>query len=136
MVALSLLPSGEPDFLSAADIAAWRVRVGLVVLSGCGSGIGEVLPGTGLMGLTRAWLAAGADAVTASLWSTPDDTGELFLSFYKHLRGGAAKSNGTPPSRYPKAAVALESAQIDMLRSGSWRSAPKYWAGYFLFGKE
>ncbi len=124
LVALSLLPGGEPDFLSAADIAARRLKVGLVVLSGCSSGIGETLPGAGLMGLTRAWLAAGAEAVTASLWPTPDDSGNLFLSFYRHLRTGG----GT--------AEALAMAQRDMLREAGWRSLPKYWAGYFLFGRE
>ncbi len=128
-VALSLQPNGEPDFLSAADIAGRHISVGLVVLSGCSSGLGEVLPGTGLMGLTRAWLAAGAEAVTASLWPTPDDSGNLFLSFYRHLQEGAAARGG-------KRAEALAMAQRDMLREGGWRSLPRYWAGYFLFGQE
>jgi CHAT domain-containing protein len=136
MLALSLLPGGEPEFLSPTDIATWRVKVGLVVLSGCSSGLGEALPGTGLMGLTRAWLAAGADAVTASLWPAPDDTGELFLSFYRHLREGGTPGKREPGARYSKAAVALGHAQIDMLRSGTWRSQPKYWAGYFVLGKD
>jgi CHAT domain-containing protein len=136
LVALSLLPGGEPDFLTAADIASWRVKVGLVVLSGCGSGLGETLPGAGLMGLTRAWLAAGADAVAASLWPTADDTGELFLSFYRHLREDAGARGRLQADGYPRAAVALERAQIDMLQAGSWRSSPKYWAGFFLLGKE
>jgi len=136
MLALSLLPGGEPEFLSPTDIATWRVKVGLVVLSGCNSGLGEALPGTGLMGLTRAWLAAGADAVAASLWPAPDDTGELFLSFYRHLREDGAQAKPAPGSKYPKAAVALEQAQIDMLHSGTSRSLPKYWAAYFVLGKE
>jgi CHAT domain-containing protein/tetratricopeptide (TPR) repeat protein len=136
MLALSLLPGGEPEFLSPTDIATWRVKVGLVVLSGCNSGLGEALPGTGLMGLTRAWLAAGAHAVTASLWPAPDDTGELFLSFYRHLREDGTRGKREPGARYPEAAVALGQAQIDMLHSGTWRSLPKYWAGYFVLGKE
>jgi CHAT domain-containing protein len=33
------------------------------------------------------------------------------------------------------AALALERAQIGMLRSGTWRSLPKYWAAYLITGK-
>jgi tetratricopeptide (TPR) repeat protein len=132
LVALSLSPVGQPEFLSAADIAAWHTHAGLVVLSGCGSGLGRVLPGAGLMGLTRAWLAAGAEAVAASLWPTPDDNGELFLSFYRRLR----ERGEVATSRFPAAAVALASAQTDMIGSRSWRAEPEYWAGYFLIAKE
>ncbi len=129
LVALSLLKSGEPDFLGAADIAARRLNVGLVVLSGCSSGMGEALPGAGLMGLARSWLAAGAETVAASLWPTPDDTGNLFLSFYRRLLEGQALGER-------RRAFALVKAQQDMLRQGGWRSAPNYWAAYFIFGKE
>jgi len=135
MIALGLAPEGRADFLDSSAIATWRTTLGLVVLSGCSSGAAEALPGAGLMGLTRSWLAAGAGSVMASLWPTPDDTGEFFRSFYRHLRenAGTASSEavmGLAPAR------ALERAQLDMLRSGTWRSQPKYWAAYFLVGKE
>jgi CHAT domain-containing protein len=74
------------------------------------------------MGLTRACQAAGAEAVVASHWPTPDDSGALFLSFYRHLRAA--------PAAGP--AVALQNAQIDMLHSASWRSNPLYWSAYFI----
>lgn len=74
------------------------------------------------MGLTRAWLAAGAHAVAASHWPTPDDDDGLFIRFYQHLRQF--------PQRGP--AAALQRAQIDMLRSGGWRSRSEYWASYFV----
>src|SRR5207245_1554959 len=38
----------------------------LVVLSGCSSGRADTLPASGLMGLTRAWLAGGARANRAA----------------------------------------------------------------------
>jgi CHAT domain-containing protein len=122
-LALSLSPTGAPEFLSPTQISSWRVHTGLVVLSGCSSAAADAPPATGLMGLTRAWLVAGAGAVAAALWPTPDSSGELFRSFYKHLR-----ESGDP-------AKALQRAQLDMLRSDAWRSAAGFWAAYFVVGR-
>jgi CHAT domain-containing protein len=124
MIALSLAASGNPQLLSPLEIVRLKIRTGLVVLSGCSSGEADVLPGSGLMGLTRAWLAAGARAVVASHWPTPDDRDGLFVSFYRHLR--------TTPEAGPS--LALQRAQLDMLRAGGWRSNPQYWATYFVVG--
>ena len=124
MIALSLAASGNPQLLSSLEITRLQVRSGLVVLSGCSSGEADVLPGSGLMGLTRAWLAAGARAVVASHWPTPDDRDGLFVNFYRHLR--------TTPEAGPS--LALQRAQLDMLRAGGWRSNPQYWATYFVAG--
>lgn len=129
LIVLSLQPNGQPEVLSAATVRDWRPGADLVVLSGCSSGQGEALPGAGLMGLTRAWLAAGSGAVVASRWPTPDDSGELFLSFYRHLQ-----QSGQPgQARHPD--VALQQAQQEMLRSGNWRSLPRFWAAYFVAGR-
>ena len=122
LIVLSLTDSGENEVLSSAEIATWHLDGAVVSMSGCSSGSAEALPATGLMGLTRAWQAAGANAVVASRWPSPDDTGSLFLSFYRHLREA--------PRAGP--AVALQSAQIDMLRSHTWRSNPHYWGAYFV----
>ncbi|MCS6953062.1 MAG: CHAT domain-containing tetratricopeptide repeat protein [Bryobacterales bacterium] len=123
-VFLGLGPRGDPELLTPVEIVRRRLGARLVVLSGCGSGRAEVLPSTGLLGLTRAWLGAGARAVVATLWSTPDDSGEFFADFYRELRNGAT------------AAEALRAAQMGALRSGSWRARPSYWAAYFAIGKE
>jgi CHAT domain-containing protein len=130
LIGLSLGSREEPEFLSPTQIAGLDLSSGLVLLSGCSSGQGEAVPGEGLMGLARAWLAAGAGAVVASHWPTSDDTGEIFLSFYKYLRGSTALDARV------HAALALRRAQLDMLRSGTWRALPKYWAAYFVYGKE
>jgi CHAT domain-containing protein len=76
------------------------------------------------MGLTRAWLMAGARAVVATEWATPDDVGVFFRRFYQQLRRAAP---GDP-------ADALRAAQIEALRSKGWRSQPSFWAGYFALG--
>ncbi|MDQ6704960.1 MAG: CHAT domain-containing protein [Acidobacteriota bacterium] len=123
-IALSLTKSGEPEYLGAAEITPQLVPSSLIVLSGCSSGKAEARPGTGLMGLTRAWIAAGAEAVLATHWATPDDSGPFLVSFYRHLR------------QFPDegAAGALRAARLEMIRSGSYRARPGYWAAYFLVG--
>ncbi|HUD98914.1 MAG TPA: CHAT domain-containing tetratricopeptide repeat protein [Bryobacteraceae bacterium] len=125
-IVLSLTHAGQHEILGPAEIATWDLNGALVSLSGCSSGSADVLPATGMMGLTRACQAAGAAAVVASRWPTPDDTGAFFLSFYRYLR--ALPHDGP--------AVALQRAQIAMLRSGTWRSNPNYWGAYFVTGNQ
>jgi CHAT domain-containing protein len=126
LIALSLTPKHESELVPPFEIAAWRTEAGLVVLSGCNSGQGAALPGTGLLGLTRAWLTAGARAVIASNWPTPDASGALFQSLYRHL----AVRPGAGP------AEALRNAQLEMIHSGDWRANPAYWGAFFIMGAQ
>lgn len=126
LIALALGPGRGSEILEPLEIAAWGARAGVVVLSGCSSGAGQALPGSGLMGLTRAWLASGAAAVAATRWPTPDGSGALLRAFYRHLR--EAPEAG--------AAAALARAQVEMLRSGGWRAQPRYWGAYFMVASQ
>jgi CHAT domain-containing protein len=128
-LALSLTTDGMPELLTSEAIASYRVPGSLVVMSGCDSEQGKTLPSAGLLGLSRAWLLAGAAAVVVSAWPTPDDSGQFFSSFYAHLQADP----GPMPKR---AAAALQQAQLDMQRGGGYRSAPSYWAAYSVISKE
>jgi CHAT domain-containing protein/tetratricopeptide (TPR) repeat protein len=123
-IAFSLGGNGQLQYVTPQDILAKSISAKLVVLSGCSSGKADIQPATGLMGLTRAWLAAGAGAVIATRWPTVDDDGAFFESFYRSLR----QSGQMNP------AAALQAASVEMLRSGTWRAKPSFWAGYFLIG--
>ena len=95
-------------------------------MSGCNSGRGEILPGVGLLSLTRAWILSGATGVVASLWPVPDQSGLLFERFYRHAQLGTDHTNAN------NWAAALQQAQIESIHD---RIPPSVWAAYFLTGR-
>jgi len=99
-----------------------------VVMSGCGSGKGPLAPGTGLLGLTRAWLMAGSHSVVASLWWVLDDRGEFFEDYYRALQRNVHRS----ASR--RSAQALAIAQVKALRRNRSAEAVARWSAYFSIG--
>lgn len=129
LIALSLDRSGAMGLLGPTEIAAHPVHARLVVLNGCHSAEGDELPGSGLMGLTRAWIGAGAEAVLATSWDIPDEDGKtVMVRFYRALRAH--------PERGP--ADALRRAQMEVLASSLARHArgmARIWAAYFLLGR-
>ena len=79
-------------WLAAADIEL-DLGGALVTLSACESGRHEVFAGDELMGLTRAFLGAGATTLVASLWLVQDETtAELMEMWYEHLRKGEGRA--------------------------------------------
>lgn len=84
-LALVLPGSCESDaLLHASEIYSLRLQARLVVLSACNSGLGE-LGADGVVGLARAFLAAGAQAAMVTLWSVPDrSTCEFMKRFYQY----------------------------------------------------
>jgi len=125
MLALSLAPERRLQFLSATEIANMRANIGLVILDGCSSAHAPSLPGAGLMGMTRAWLTAGAHAVIATRWATADqDEGELFLSLYRLYFTA-------PLNQRPQFSSLLRAGQLAELKRGGRHADPAYWASYF-----
>jgi hypothetical protein len=74
------------------------------------------------VGLTRAFLYAGAPAVVTTLWSIDDAASETLMeAFYGHLREGLTN------------AEALRAAQLEVLAQEQWQT-PYYWAAFSLTG--
>jgi tetratricopeptide (TPR) repeat protein len=128
-LALSI-KNGIPELLTPEVIASLHVPGSLVVLSGCSSGQGKILPGVGLVGLSRAWLLAGAAAVVVSSWPTPDDSGSFFSSFYSHF--DEIHSGNTAQ----RAALALRRTQLDMLNGSHYQTSPTFWGAFAVISKE
>ncbi len=113
----------RPGYLRAGEIAGLNLRARLVVLSACRTALGPEVRGEGLMGLSRAFLHAGARGVVASLWSVRDRaSARLMERFYRALL-----SDGLSP------AAALRRAQLEQRADPRTRDASE-WAGFELQG--
>jgi CHAT domain-containing protein len=124
-VVLSLVGNKSNDgFLRTDEVFNLRLGGPLVMLSACETGLGKEKRGEGVMGLTRAFMYAGAPTVGVSLWSVADkSTADLMTDFYRRL----LTANDTSSSS------ALRGAQLAMI-SGKKYSAPFYWAPFVLIG--
>lgn len=115
--------SGEDGVLRMPEIFNLEMDADLVVLSACQTGLGKLVRGEGMVGLTRAFLYAGARRVAVSLWEVNDlATADFMKSFYEGMK------SGTP-------AAALRAAKLGMIHSPSpaYRH-PSYWAPFILTG--
>ncbi|MEM9556563.1 MAG: CHAT domain-containing tetratricopeptide repeat protein [Acidobacteriota bacterium] len=117
--------AGRPldGFLDLASIARLELDAELVVLSGCRTALGREIRGEGLVGVARAFMAAGAPRVVGSLWPVRDEaTAELMTRFYRaHLDDGLAP------------AAALRRAQLELRSERRWRD-PYFWAPFIVLG--
>jgi len=117
---------GQDGFLRTDEVFNLRLGSPLVMLSACETGLGKEKRGEGVIGLTRAFMYAGAPTVGVSLWSVADkSTADLMTDFYKRLL--TAGSTESSPSG------AMRGAQLAMISAKKY-SAPFYWAPFILVG--
>jgi CHAT domain-containing protein len=120
--AIVLAEDGRPAYLSARTILTLPLQARLITVSACYSAGTRAYAGEGLVGLSWAFLRAGAHEVVAALWQVDDaSTAELMTAMYQRLMAGE-----TP-------AEALRAAKLAMLRSRSVYRKPYYWAPFVLY---
>jgi CHAT domain-containing protein len=120
-----LTDSNEDGMLQMSEVMRLKLNADLVTLSACRTGLGKLLNGEGMIGLTRAFFYAGTKSVVVSLWNVNDiATASLMKSFYKNLQQGKTKQD------------ALRLAKLELLKGPqrAWRH-PYYWAAFVLVGE-
>ena len=117
-------PHADPDNfkLYARDIIHRPLHARLVTISACyGSGLRNY-DGEGLVGLSWAFLRAGAHQVIGALWEANDSsTPQLMEQMYHGL------AQGEPPDQ------ALRAAKLSMLHAQGVFRKPLYWAAFQLY---
>jgi len=120
--ALILSPGGAGYKLLAREAMDIPLRAELVTLSACRGAGAKTLSGEGQVGLSWAFLHAGARNVVAGLWDVTDrSTTELMADFYTQLAAGS------PP------AEALRHAKLALLHSAGAYKKPFYWGPFQLY---
>ncbi len=128
---LVLEPGPESDSLLAVhEIFGLSLPCEQVVLSACSSGLGRNIGGEGLVGMTRAFLYAGAGSVLAALWDVSGSGTATFMAEYYAQQSGDAHDAAAALARTQRRMLAGECARTD----GSLTSHPVFWAPFVLTG--
>jgi CHAT domain-containing protein len=115
---LSALVLSGSSSLTLRDVMNLELKTDAVVLGACESSLGKQYRGQLSLGLSEAFLFAGADNVLGSLWPVSDEaTAHYIRAFYEHyVRGGT-----------PSAAARI--VALSMMRDPRYRH-PFYWAAF------
>jgi CHAT domain-containing protein len=123
--AVILSPEGDTYKLYARDIVTHRLNAQLVTISACNGAGTRAYSGEGLVGLSWAFLRAGAHNVIGALWEVSDaSTPQLMDAFYRELFQGK------------DTATALRDAKLGLLHTSDPDSVfkkPNYWAPFQLY---
>jgi CHAT domain-containing protein len=119
--AIALAPSNADDgLLTTSEVLNLRLTAELVTLSACDTGQGRIT-GDGVIGLSRAFIAAGVPSMIVSLWAVPDAaTAKLMTTFYQTLQ------------QQPDKAQALRQAMLITMKD---YPDPVDWAAFTLIGE-
>ena len=108
--------------LYARDVIAHPLRAELVTVSTCKGAGARAYTGEGMVGLSWAFLRAGANNVIGALWDVSDSsTPQLMDTMYAQL------TKGNSPD------AALREAKLSLLHSGGVYRRPIYWAAFQLY---
>jgi tetratricopeptide (TPR) repeat protein len=110
----------DDGILTAYEVSNMYIpNTGLVVLSACETGLGEIRGSEGVFGLQRSFKIAGADYILMSLWQIPDyQTSELMNHIYTEWFSGKSIQEAFRMAQY--------------LMKNKYPFQPFMWAGFVL----
>ncbi|MBN2135111.1 MAG: CHAT domain-containing protein, partial [Acidobacteria bacterium] len=136
----------EDGILQYREIYDLKTNADLVVLSACKTGLGKIIKGDGLIGMSRGFLVSGSKSVIVSLWNVADySTAILMQEFYRGLvRDGFTKAEALRKSKIALMKFTGETSSERGITgiSGSRQSVkkkvdfshPYFWASFIIMG--
>ena len=115
-------PENGSGFLTMEDVFQLKLNAHLVSISACNTGMGKHEQGEGIIGLTRAFMYAGSQAVMVTLWAVESTAAKhLSVEVFRNLQG------------LSNAAKSLQKVKQSMLRHNDY-AHPLFWAPSIIFG--
>ena len=116
----------EDNILYLDELYGVSLRADITILSACETGLGQYLPGEGVMSFARAFVRAGSRNVLTSLWQLHDGTAQQLLSqWHRQVSEGVSYDE------------ALRNSKLQWLETaGPLEAHPGRWAGLILVGQQ
>jgi CHAT domain-containing protein/tetratricopeptide (TPR) repeat protein len=120
---------------TVAEIQEETLAADLVTLSACDTGLGRV-SSDGVLGLSRAFLVAGARSVLVSLWRVADVTTRFQMTrFYAALAANGGDRAAALRQAQLETLAALRAGTLVAPSGRSIPDSPAYWAPFVLVGE-
>lgn len=121
------MKTGEDGYLSVEEVALLKLEAEIVNLSACETGLGKVVKGDGVVGLTRAFQVAGANRVGVTLWQVDDEaTMEFMVRVYSRVVKERMDFG---------AAYRATKREFIMSKEYEQYRSPYFWSGFILYGE-
>lgn len=112
----------------ARELLNMNIHPDLVVLSACETGRGRIAEGEGLVGMSWAFLLAGAPTAVVSQWKTDSaGTADLMIAMHAEFKKAVSPSHAFGRAR------GLQAAELALMQRPEYRH-PFYWAGFVMVG--
>ncbi|MGC9312484.1 MAG: tetratricopeptide repeat protein, partial [Sediminispirochaetaceae bacterium] len=115
----------EDDYLTMLEIGELELEADFVNLSACETGLGKIYGGEGVVGLTQAFLIAGANGLSVSLWQVADESTARFMT-------GLYREASEQHIGYDEAITQMKRSFI---AGGGKYAHPFFWAPFVYYGK-
>ncbi len=113
---------GTDGYVTASEWPAYDLKSDLIVLSACDTGVGKLVQGEGVTGLSYALYVAGNKNTVLSLWPVVDESTSLFMTrFFERLKSGLPQ------------AQALGETKREFLKHPQFNK-PAFWAPFVMYG--
>jgi CHAT domain-containing protein/tetratricopeptide (TPR) repeat protein len=122
-------------YLTVSEVFGLDLRAALVTLSACSTDVGQV-SGEGVIGLSRAFIYAGAASVLVSLWRVADTVATIEMGrFYRKLIDSHGNKAAALAAAQRQMIVSLRAGDILTPTNAALAEQPLFWAAFILVGE-